>query len=61
MKINEKREFKSIIHTKLIDGLLPYCRKKIKQQIQSRRIMDEMEPFKNKNENKKQNPDKLKD
>ncbi len=61
MKINEKREFKSIIHTKLIDGLLPYCRKKVKKQIQSRRIMDEMEPYKNKSENKKPHPDKLKD
>ena len=40
----EHFKFNSIIHTKLIDGLLDYCRKGIKQQIQSRRIMDEMKP-----------------
>ena len=40
----EHFKFNSIIHTKLIDGLLDYCRKGIKKQIQSRRIMDEMKP-----------------
>ena len=37
-------KFNSVIHTKLIDGLLDYCRKGVKKQIQSRRIMDEMKP-----------------
>ena len=42
----ESKPFQSIIGTKLIDGLLDYCRKNVKKQIQSRRIMDEMKPGK---------------
>ena len=39
-----KKEFHSIIHSKLIDGLLDYCKKGVKKQIQIKRIFDEMEP-----------------
>ena len=42
----ESKPFQSIIGTKLIDGLLDYCRKNVKKQIQSRRIMDQMKPGK---------------
>jgi len=41
-----KKEFHSIIHSKLIDGLLDYCKKGVKKQIQIKRIFDEMEPTK---------------
>ena len=39
-----KKEFHSIIQSKLIDGLLNYCKKGVKKQIQIKRIFDEMEP-----------------
>ena len=60
MKISDKRDFKSIIHSKLIDGLLPYCKRDIKKEIQSKRILDEMEPNLI-SDLKKQNPEKLKE
>ena len=41
-----KKEFHSIIQSKLIDGLLNYCKKGVKKQIQIKRIFDEMEPTK---------------
>ena len=41
-----KKEFHSIIQSKLIDGLLGFCKKGVKKQIQIKRIFDEMEPTK---------------
>ena len=42
-----KKEFHSIIQSKLIDGLLGFCKKGVKKQIQIKRIFDEMEPPQN--------------
>ena len=45
-KIAQNKDFKSILPSKLIDGLLGYCKKDVKKQIQTKRIMDEMKPQK---------------
>ena len=49
----EKKLFHSILHSKLMDGLLPYCDQNIKKIIQTRRIVDNMEINKKKIKNKK--------
>ena len=48
-----KKLFHSILHSKLMDGLLPYCDQNIKKIIQTRRIVDNMEINKKKIKNKK--------
>ncbi len=55
---NNKKEKKlshSILNSKLMDGLLPYCTQNIKKIIQTRRIVDNMEINKKKIKNKKYN------
>ncbi len=49
----EKKLFHSILHSKLMDGLLPYCDEKMKKIIQTRRIVDNMEIKKKNIKNKK--------